>query len=54
MDVPTDVLEEIRVFVAVPGAIAETLDRNGQGFKFVIRDTVSGRTAWRGTHFRRP
>jgi polyferredoxin len=52
--VPTDVLKELRVFVAVPGATAATLEVRGEPFSFVVRDIDSGRISKRATKFRRP
>ena len=52
--VPTDVLAEKRVFVAVPGATAEKLDANGHAFTLSVKDVETGRTAGRLTAFRRP
>jgi cytochrome c oxidase accessory protein FixG len=52
--VPTDVLSEIKVFLAVPGPVAGTLTAGGHPFSFVVRDVESGRIAKRATKFRRP
>lgn len=53
VQVPTDVLSEIKVFVTVPGSVAEGLDTR-KGFSFVVRDVDSGLIARRETTFRRP
>ncbi len=52
--VPTDVLSEIRVFVAVPGETAETFPEKGQRFTFSVHDVDSDNVAERTTTFRRP
>ncbi len=54
ISVPTDVLSEMRIFVAVPGAVAETFEPHGRHFTFLVRDIESGRVARRKTTFRRP
>ncbi len=54
ISVPTDVLSEMRIFVAVPGAVAETFEPHGRHFNFLVRDIESGRVARRKTTFRRP
>jgi cytochrome c oxidase accessory protein FixG len=54
IEVPTDVINEVRLLIAVPGATAETFDAHGQHFTFVVRDVESGRIARRATTFRRP
>ncbi len=52
--VPTDVLSEFRVFVAVPGKTAETFPKKGQRFTFSVHDVNSDNVADRTTTFRRP
>jgi cytochrome c oxidase accessory protein FixG len=51
--VPTDVLREIKVFVAVSGANVKSAEER-ETFSFVIRDLDSGRIAKKATVFRRP
>ncbi len=54
IDVATDVMSEVRVFVVVPGGVASTFEAHGQPFQFIVRDVKSGRIARRATTFRRP
>jgi len=54
IEVPTDVLQEFRVFVAVPASVVANLDPHGEHFDFVVRDLDSGRESRRSTMFRRP
>jgi polyferredoxin len=52
--VPTDVLSEVRVFVALPRANFENLGTSSTHFTFLVRDKESGRVARRLTTFRGP
>jgi cytochrome c oxidase accessory protein FixG len=52
--VPTDVLKELRLFVAVPVTTTERFEHHGEGFSFIVRDVESDREARRETTFRSP
>jgi len=54
VDVPTDVLREIRIFVVVPKKNIAELDSQGESFVLTVTDQESGRTTRRLTRFRRP
>lgn len=54
IQVPTDVMSEIRLFVVVPAAELSKLNAPSQGFTIVVTDIESGRQAKRLTTFRRP
>ncbi len=54
IDVPTDVLREIKMFVAVPDAVASSLEAGGHPITILVKDVESGRIAKRTTTFRRP
>ncbi len=54
IDVPTDVLREIQVYLALPAQAAAGLSSTSAPFNFVVRDIESGLEARRATYFRRP
>ena len=54
VSVATDVLSELRIFVAVSPASLAALAPQAQPFSFIVRDRVSGQTVRHITTFRRP
>lgn len=54
VEVPTDVLREIRIFVVVPKGRIKELDEHSDDFVFEVTDQESGRVTRRASHFRRP
>ena len=54
VEVPTDVLREIRIFVVVPKDQIADLAERGQAFTFNVTDLESGRITRRMSTFRRP
>lgn len=52
--VPTDVMNEVRVFVTVPKADLSKLRGDTSPFNFIVRDAASGTIATRKATFRRP
>lgn len=54
VEVPTDVLRELRVFVVVPRDSLAALKSQAEPFSFSIRDVETGQTVQRATTFRRP
>jgi polyferredoxin len=50
--VATDALEELRIFVSLPGSAAAAITSGVQAFSFNVTDTESGRVAKRYTNFR--
>ncbi|MDX2308411.1 MAG: cytochrome c oxidase accessory protein CcoG [Hyphomicrobium sp.] len=50
--VPTDVLQEFRLFVSVPEAAVASLGSTHAPFVFIVRDLADSRTARRATTFR--
>ena len=52
--VPTDIMNEVRVFVTVPKADLAKLSGETSPFNFIVRDTASGTLASRKANFRRP
>lgn len=54
IEVPTDVMSELRAFVVVPKDTAMTLSEHGHEFAFVVQDIDTGRVTRRSSTFRRP
>ncbi len=54
VEVPTDVLREIRIFVVVPKKSLPQLDKQGESFVFTVTDQDADRTTRRLSRFRRP
>jgi len=54
VEVPTDVLRELRVFVIVPRDGLAAVKSQAEPFAFAIRDVATGQTVQRATTFRRP
>lgn len=52
--VPTDVMNEVRVFVTVPKAELSKLSGDTSPFNFIVRDTANDTVATRKATFRRP
>jgi polyferredoxin len=54
IDVPTDVMNEVRVFVTVPRDALGKIPGDTSPFSFIVRDTASDTIAVRKATFRRP